>query len=104
MSDRGTHVNDAESSYKLTLSVTAEWEHGTGNTPVYAVISAVADASGMPMTELPPLYDAVDPDALNNLFTARSEPAVSHVSFQYAGYDIVVRESGVVQVQTTVDA
>lgn len=104
MQETGTQIKTDDSSSELTLSTTAEWEHGTEHTPVYAVVTAVADASGMDIAELPPLYEAIDPEALNDLFTARSEPAVGQVSFQYAGYDVVVRGSGVVEVATTVDA
>lgn len=100
----GTQVNTENSSTELTLSATAEWKRNTEKTPVCAVVSAVADASGMDMVELPPLYEAIDPDALNALFTGRSEPAVGQVSFRYAGYDVVVRGTGVVRVRTVVDA
>ncbi|MDS0476842.1 HalOD1 output domain-containing protein [Natrinema sp. 1APR25-10V2] len=104
MGEMGTPVSTDDDSTELTLSTTAEWEHDTENTPVYAVISAVSEVSKLDMVELPPLYEAINPDALNNVFTSRSEPAVDKVSFQYAGYDVVVRGSGMVQVQTTVDA
>lgn len=99
-----TQVNTGYSSTGLTLSATVEWEHDSENTPVYAVVSAIAEASGIDVTELPPLYEAINPEALSKLFTARSEPPVSQVSFEYAGYDVVVHGSGVVQVQTTVNA
>lgn len=104
MGEFGTQVNTDDPQAELTLSATAEWKQGTENTPVYAVVSAVSDASGLDMLELPPLYEAINPDALNELFTARSEPAVGEVSFEYAGYDVVVRGTGVVEVRTTVDA
>ncbi|WP_222913358.1 HalOD1 output domain-containing protein [Natrinema sp. SYSU A 869] len=98
-----TQVNTDDSQAELTLSTTTEWKQDTENTPVYAVVSAVAEASGLDMFELPSLYEAINPDALNELFTSRSEPAVGKVSFEYAGYDVVVRGTGVVEVQTTDD-
>lgn len=104
MRKMNTQVAADESQSGLTLSTTAEWKRGTEKTPVYAVVSAVAEASGLDMLELPPLYEAINPDALNELFTSRSEPAVGEVSFEYAGYDVVVRGTGVVEVRTTVDA
>ena len=103
MGEMGTQVNTDDSTTELTLSTTAEWKQDTENTPVYAVISAVSDASGLDMFELPPLYEAIDPDALNELFTSRSEPAVGKVSFEYAGYDVVVCGTGVVEVRTAID-
>ncbi|WP_226008062.1 HalOD1 output domain-containing protein [Natrinema salinisoli] len=104
MGKMGTQVNTDDSSAKLTLSATAEWVQDTENTPVYAVVSAVSEASGLDMVELPPLYDAINPDALNALFTSRAEPAVNKISFEYAGYDVVVRGTGAVEVRTTVNA
>lgn len=103
MGKMNTQVNTDDSQSELTLSTTAEWEQDTENTPVYAVVSAVSNASGLDVFELPPLYEAINPDALNALFTSRSEPGGGNVSFEYAGYDVVVRGTGVVEVRTTVD-
>ncbi|WP_226008300.1 HalOD1 output domain-containing protein [Natrinema salinisoli] len=104
MGKMGTQINTDESSAEITLSTTAKWEQDTENTPVYAVVSAVSEASGLDIVELPPLYEVINPDALNALFTSRAEPAVRKVSFEYAGYDIVVRGTGAVEVRTTVNA
>ncbi|WP_222913399.1 HalOD1 output domain-containing protein [Natrinema sp. SYSU A 869] len=104
MGKMSTQVDNDDSQAELTLSTTAEWKKDTENTPVYAVVSAVSEASDLDMLELPPLYEAINPDALNELFTSRSEPAVGEVSFEYAGYDVVVRGTGVVEVRTSVDA
>jgi len=52
-----------------------------------AVLTAVAEREGVEETELDtPLYDAIDPDALDALFQNRR----GHVSFQYAGYLVTV--------------
>ncbi|NHN58767.1 MULTISPECIES: HalOD1 output domain-containing protein [Halorussus] len=58
-----------------------------------AVVTAVAEAEGRSPTDLvPPLHDAVDPEALDRLFEddrprSESEP---RVSFTYCGYDVRV--------------
>ena len=52
-----------------------------------AVVAAVADSVGADPTEIPSLYDAVDPDALNALF-ADGRPG--SVSFEYAGHEVTV--------------
>lgn len=97
---RGTSrpVNESDSQTTSTLSATATWERDTENTPVFAVVSAVADAADSDPVDLTPLYKAINPDALNDLFTSRPEPAVEQVTFQYVGYDIVVHGNGDVQV------
>lgn len=104
MREMSTQVNENDSQTKPTVSTTAEWERNTENTPVYAVVSAVAEAEGSDPVELPPLYSAINPEALNDLFMSRSEPAVESVTFQYAGYDVVVRGDGTVQVQPAPEA
>jgi hypothetical protein len=52
-----------------------------------AVLTAVADRAGTEPAELPPLYDAVDVDALDALFGG-GKPG--RVSFGYAGYEVTV--------------
>lgn len=52
-----------------------------------AVLAAVAEREGLDETDLSePLYDAIDPDALNALV----QSGRGHVSFQYAGYLVTV--------------
>lgn len=57
-----------------------------------AVVQAAANYSGRSLVAggnmLPPLYDAVDPDALDALFG--SSGAASTVQFRYAGYRVTV--------------
>lgn len=76
-----------------------------------AVIEAVASVSGRRIRSrrdtdgaehdaLPPLYETIDPDALNALFD--SPDAASHsavtVTFRYCGYDVIVEGPGQVTV------
>lgn len=93
-------VSKNDSPSNPTMSISAEWEEGTENTPVYAVVSAVADAEEVDPAQLPPLYNTVDPEALNDLFASRSESSVAMVELQYAGYTIVVHGSGEVEIRT----
>ncbi|AEH38199.1 HalOD1 output domain-containing protein [Halopiger xanaduensis] len=57
-----------------------------------SVITAVAARRGVEPTELPPLYEWIDPDALDSLFepTRTGGPRGGRVSFVYDGHDIVV--------------
>ncbi|AGB36627.1 HalOD1 output domain-containing protein [Natronococcus occultus] len=59
------------------------------STPVIAVIEAVAGATDSDPLNLPPLYESVDPDALNTLFNG-SETG-TQVAFEYAGLEVVVQ-------------
>jgi hypothetical protein len=63
-----------------------------------AVVSAVAAHDGVDETDLPPLYDAVDPDALDALLgSVRTDgPDEASVSFEYAGHTVVVSDDGTV--------
>lgn len=87
-------------STELNLSTTVKWERDTENTPVHAVVSAVAEVEETDPVDLPPLYDAINPEALNELFTSQSDSSVAQITFEYAGYAIVVRGSGVVEVRS----
>ncbi|WP_436924724.1 HalOD1 output domain-containing protein [Halosimplex amylolyticum] len=58
-----------------------------------AVLDAVAERAGVGVLDLSvPLYEAVDPDALNAFYRACEGSA--SVSFSYYGYDVEVSGSG----------
>ena len=60
--------------------------------PTLAVLEAVSSATGTDELELSPLYEVVDPDALDALFDA-ADPSPSEalsVSFSYAGFDVEI--------------
>lgn len=63
--------------------------------PSTAIVRAVAEVTGRNVAELPPLYEATDPDAVDGLFR-RSEDGTAWtdciLSFSYA--DSVVRVTG----------
>lgn len=64
--------------------------------PSNAVIEAVAEAENADATDLSPVYDAIDPDALDALFTGRCP---GEVAFDYEGYTVIVREEAEVTVR-----
>lgn len=54
----------------------------------HAVITAVAAAAECDRTAVqPPLYEVVDPDALNALY----QHVTPHVTFDYAGYRVEIQ-------------
>lgn len=66
-----------------------------------AVVSAVADAKDVSTVDLPPLYDVIDPDALEAVVTSMTrrpgEPA-GRVEFSYSGFEVTVTGDGDVSV------
>lgn len=79
------------------------YDPGRGVPLSCAVVEAVADASATEATQLPPLHDVVDPDALDALFQPRhtgDEPRDSGlVSFEYAGHRVRVGGNGDISVE-----
>lgn len=60
-----------------------------------AVIEAVSSAAHEDATEMPPLYETLDPDALDTLFTSPNEDGTPRsVEFSYNGYRVAVDASG----------
>jgi len=65
------------------------------------VVDAVAAARGVDATELPPLHDAVDTEALEALFEPRPSGQARRdgaVWFEYGGCTVVVHSHGAVVV------
>lgn len=67
------------------------------DSPSRAVILAVADAERVDPTDLPPISEAIDPDALDRLVSRD----VGHVRFDYHGYTVTVDRRGVVDIEPT---
>lgn len=66
------------------------------------VVAAVTDASNSSVSDLPPLYEVVNPEALDNLFAQTSAGNIrsdGHVTFAYAGYHVTVTNDGVIDIE-----
>jgi hypothetical protein len=61
-----------------------------------AIVEAVAAATNEEMTDLPPLQETIEANALNTLLARQSSVAVS---FQYAGTDVSVTGDGSIEVR-----
>lgn len=73
---------------------------GDGDRISHVVVAALADAADTdPLSLTPPLYEVVDPDALDAL--ARNGTAV-RVEFEYDGRSVVVRDGDTVEVDGAV--
>jgi hypothetical protein len=69
--------------------------------PSTQVVEAIARREGVSATELsPPLYEAINPDALDALLSRDSarENGSIEISFEYLGYDVSVESGDVVEV------
>lgn len=60
------------------------------------VVQKVASQEDVPPTDLPSLYQTIDPDALNAIVQSMSDDGV--VTFQYTGCSVSVNGDGIVSV------
>lgn len=67
--------------------------------PSEKVVKAVAAKTGTDPLELPPLYETIDPDALDALVESSGERSLQ-LEFQFAGRHVVVDGTGGVGVST----
>lgn len=65
------------------------------------VVETVANRTGADALELPPLYDAVDPEALDRVL---ERAANGEVSFRYAGQHVTVSADRTVSLDALGDA
>ncbi|WP_277540659.1 HalOD1 output domain-containing protein [Haloarcula laminariae] len=74
-----------------------------GESICYRVLTAVAEATGTAPTDLAPLSETVEPDALEQLFTPTgtetSQSAAGSVAFRYEGCIVTVYADGRVTVE-----
>lgn len=83
-----------------TLRHTYDWEDVR---PSAAVVEMVAIAADREPFGLQPLFDAIDPDALDALVDRHDaeRSTDTSVSLRYAGHDVTVRSDGEVTVTPT---
>jgi len=68
-------------------------------TPSVAVIGAIADIRDADPERLDPLYEAIDPDALDRVVTAVPTEEDRSVTFDYGGYEVTVSNGGIVDIR-----
>jgi len=63
--------------------------------PSYAITRAIAAIENVEVTEVPPLYSSIEPEALNLLFQQRDSRAVEEIRVQFSisGYSIAVQNN-----------
>lgn len=74
--------------------------NGDGHSPATAIVEAIADAEGVAMTGLDPVYDSVNGDTINKLLTTDTDstPGEIVVQLPIAGWLVFVRSDGEVRV------
>lgn len=70
--------------------------------PSTAIVESVSRATGREETALPPLYEAVDPDALDALLVDETDGL--RLSFRYAGTTVSVGADHVIRIRTGSEA
>ncbi|WP_435098852.1 HalOD1 output domain-containing protein [Halorubrum sp. N11] len=80
--------------------VDAEYDPESDISPVEATIEALAEAAGVDTLELPPIYDFVDPDAINHLFGKHkgASEAETLLSFQVNNWNVFIRDDGRIRI------
>ncbi len=91
--DLGSADGDAGIGSVQDGELRSDW--GEAGVPSTAVVEAVARARSVDQTELPPLNDHVDPDALDRLLRGTSSV---QVSFQYDDAEVFVTSDGAIEV------
>jgi hypothetical protein len=90
---------DTSSGTDGTIRADYDW---TVTAPSTVVIETVAVASGREPTGIEPLYEAIDPDALDELFRSNGDVPVGDgitVTFEFGGQSVTVHGSGAVVVR-----
>lgn len=101
MSNDRREVRDGLKHHPETDTYHVEFDYPT-NPPSSVVTEAVADVADVEGDELDPLYDAIDPDALDNLFRPTMHGFYrgdGEVTFPFNGYQIAVRSYGLIEIK-----
>ncbi|MDS0475457.1 HalOD1 output domain-containing protein [Natrinema sp. 1APR25-10V2] len=68
------------------------------SSPSQAIVMGLAERNDVSPLEMQPLYEAVNPEALDTLFqNGRS----GRVTFEYAGYEVAVHGNGHIDIHET---
>lgn len=82
-----------KSSFDTTLDL------ARGESPSEAVLRSLAAVTGVDQLEIePPLYESIDPDALDQLFESAQSDDL-HVSFAHSDHRIIIDGNGDLSIQ-----
>lgn len=83
--------------HELTRDPLETFDWTKSETISEAVVTAVANIRETDPISLDPLYEKIDPDALDDLFLSVGEPVTpptGSIRFSYAGHVVVINEHG----------
>lgn len=85
---------------ECTPVVDAEFDPHSDQSPAGIIIEAVATAAGEDPTDLPPLYESIDPDVIDALFAQYNGSAGENtfLNFRVDTWNVFVRADGRVRV------
>ncbi len=89
-----------ETAYMKSEAQTGEFDIRGDKSASTAVVRAVSTAKDVEPENLPPIYDYIDPEALDELFQKTNRRPIrgnTTVSFEYCGYTVAVRAVGTVE-------
>lgn len=76
------------------------YDPGTDAAPSETLVIGVADIAGVDPLDLDPLFDAVDPDSLDEFVESGAEPDVGgRMEFTFADHRINVHASGLFEIR-----
>lgn len=84
-----TQSDQDESVAGSTCMIRHEW--GESDSPSTAVIEAVAAATNHDPTDMSPLYDHIDPDALDLLMTSQAADRANAITVAFIYENVAVR-------------
>lgn len=96
-------VENADGTDEWDVEITAvtrrtETTLEAGGVPAAAIVEAVAEREGVPVTDLPPLYEAIAPTVFEDLLGHDGNGADQAVRFEYLGYRVTVTADGRVEI------
>lgn len=83
-------------SFECTQVGSANYNADSDRQPAEVIAEVVADAEGVDPTDLSPLYESIEPDALNRLFGqhGRQLNPEKAFCFTHEGWNVFVRGDG----------
>lgn len=81
-----------------TGSYTADFD-GDSTAPSRAILDVMAHVTGADHVDLDPLYDSIDPSALDAICGARRDRSRCLVQFAYDGHRVTVERDGKIEVE-----
>lgn len=83
--------------------VEREYLPHTEQSLIEAIVDAVAEAAGVDPVDLPPMFDFIDPDAVDKLFRRSQTGKVDqYLSFRFDEWIVSIHAGGVIRVRDVI--